>query len=364
VPGPQGPQGEQGPPGSVDNIPEDIELQANKAQPDGYTPLDSAALVPAAHMPWDAVAGEISNPESVVNDAVNNVATAALNVGAEGLMKVIDARENLSMPRPNWGGELVWLINQGSSLPANLADGDAVWEVAVEALPWNPQFLPGKVAWYDAQQLSLADGAQVSSWPDLSGNGNTMKQETPALCPVFTANKINGKPAVSSDGLDDYLAADLTTQIPSFPGTIYMVAGVGLPDKPAFADFLISGFSSGSPQNTAIFRSSTEMYAVANGASLTGTVPWPSGQTVLLKAVYNGPTSQLFANGVEVVSGLTSTGAGLLISKLFLFGKADLSAQNMIAGWVGECLLVRGVLSAENETKLLDYLKPRWGLTY
>ncbi len=47
------------------------------------------------------------------------------------------------------------------------------------------------------------DGAPVSEWKDLSGNGHHLTQPTSGLQPVFKANAIKGLPTVVFDGRDD-----------------------------------------------------------------------------------------------------------------------------------------------------------------
>ena len=77
---------------------------------------------------------------------------------------------------------------------ANLA-----WPVAGG---FSPADLAGLVCWYDASELALASGAEVTSWPDLSGAGHTLASPTP---PTFQTNQQNGLPGVQFDGYDDYL---------------------------------------------------------------------------------------------------------------------------------------------------------------
>ncbi len=52
------------------------------------------------------------------------------------------------------------------------------------------------VIWLKADSLGLSDGANVSTWSDLSGYGNHFTQPTGALQPMFKVNQINNLPAV------------------------------------------------------------------------------------------------------------------------------------------------------------------------
>lgn len=55
---------------------------------------------------------------------------------------------------------------------------------------------PRVVLWLDASTLGLADGADVSSWNDLSGNNNHATQATTNNMPVFQTNIIGTMPTV------------------------------------------------------------------------------------------------------------------------------------------------------------------------
>lgn len=59
---------------------------------------------------------------------------------------------------------------------------------------------PGSVSnnklWLEADELSLADGAAVASWPDKSGAGNDASQGTMAQQPAYVASAFVGRPVV------------------------------------------------------------------------------------------------------------------------------------------------------------------------
>ncbi len=69
----------------------------------------------------------------------------------------------------------------------------------------------GPRAAYDARYISgLSDGAAVSSWSDLSGNGFTATQGTTARQPSYKTAAIGGSPSVRFDGAGDNLAHSIT----------------------------------------------------------------------------------------------------------------------------------------------------------
>jgi hypothetical protein len=72
--------------------------------------------------------------------------------------------------------------------------GAQVWEPPRVAA-FDPTRIAGLEVWLDASQLALADGAAVTSWPDLSGAGHPGAiVGTPA--PVVRANAVKGQRVV------------------------------------------------------------------------------------------------------------------------------------------------------------------------
>lgn len=55
---------------------------------------------------------------------------------------------------------------------------------------------PKNILWVDASTLGLSNGANVSSWTDLSGNTNNATQATTDNMPIFKTDMINGLPVV------------------------------------------------------------------------------------------------------------------------------------------------------------------------
>jgi len=84
--------------------------------------------------------------------------------------------------------------------------------VVVSAGGWTPASLPNVVSWWRAQDEPTG---VMSSWTDLSGNGNHLTQATAAKKPINTASQINGKAAVIFDGVDDFLQATFTLNQPT-----------------------------------------------------------------------------------------------------------------------------------------------------
>lgn len=73
--------------------------------------------------------------------------------------------------------------------------------------------------WLDASTISGADNDPISSWTDISGNGNNATQGTGSFQPTLKTGVLNGLPVIRFDGTDDRLdfASNITsTAITSF----------------------------------------------------------------------------------------------------------------------------------------------------
>ena len=78
--------------------------------------------------------------------------------------------------------------------------------------------------WIDATGGTTRDDAgNVSKWYDLSGNGNIFSQTVVASSPQYSASSINGKPAVSFDGSNDFMTLTMATPLSTTQLTYFMV---------------------------------------------------------------------------------------------------------------------------------------------
>ena len=76
---------------------------------------------------------------------------------------------------------------------------------ATEAEP-----IEGLVLHLEASALELEDGVSIAKWEDLSDIDNEVKQETIDNQPIYTADGLNGRPAVQFDGNSQYLNLNWT----------------------------------------------------------------------------------------------------------------------------------------------------------
>lgn len=88
--------------------------------------------------------------------------------------------------------------------------------------------------WYNASDLSLSNGASVSSWSNSGTNPDAASQGTSSRRPIYYssgANTLNGQPVVVYDGVDDFHQIPDDNQIntgnPYFERTVTMVVKTG-----------------------------------------------------------------------------------------------------------------------------------------
>ena len=98
----------------------------------------------------------------------------------------------------------------------NCVDGISDGDSPEETIDTDP------VAWYDATQLTLNDGDDVSAWPDRTGNDNNANQQRGD--PTYVSAGIGGRPAVRFDGDGDGLLKSDFSAGDADEATIFVVA--------------------------------------------------------------------------------------------------------------------------------------------
>jgi len=174
-----------------------------------------------------------------------------------------------------------------------------------------PVFDPFSLGWEAAHWASdpgwtppAADGA-VDSWRDGAGNGHTVTQATSGKQPLYRTSvaKLNGKPGIDFDGVDDYL------QTASFamaqPISAVIVA----------SDYLVSGsyrylWGSGQPPGL-WFRSdvTTGILQVFAGSIIGSPLVFDS-DAHLWRGYYNGNSGAAAKDGTSVTGDTYTYGIG------------------------------------------------------
>jgi hypothetical protein len=224
--------------------------------------------------------------------------TADLYVPAALAMVVIYHGDDPDYPRTAGPGQRLWV---GSVFPNNLIEGIDLYAAPGSTAPPAPPTIDTTdlVARFAARALNLSAGAAVTSWPVLEGSAGG--GFTIAGAPTFrTSGAIE---YVETDGVDDALSfVSARTQ----PFTTILVARTFA----LTSGLTLFGSTSGSTALSTIGITSGNFVAYA-GSNLTGTAAdygWH-----VFSVVYNGASSSLRIDGVEVATGNpgSNTSAGI-----------------------------------------------------
>jgi hypothetical protein len=166
--------------------------------------------------------------------------------------------------------------------------------IAVTA-PFN---LANTALWAEAQFLTYADSAKVKKWRERSGNGRHLAQSDPSRQPLFIESQINGKPCVRFNGSTTWLLTGAFSYSQAICVSLVM--------KRYNNAFKYIYSSIDSATGISLFQgdgaSSDEiaMYAGSGSGDPKGAID--SGSWYLATMEYNGSSSKIYENGVQVGS--------------------------------------------------------------
>lgn len=211
--------------------------------------------------------------------------------------------------------------------------------------------IAGPLIWLDANQEGYANDDPVGQLTDWSGNGNHFTSSASAR-PTFKTNRINGRPSVLADGVDDgLLLASLGAQAAwsvFFIGCL--VSYTGNKNILAVDDY--------NPDGTYIlFQQSAPAAANVNanpGAiSQVGSV---AGAKTAFKITGNSTVGTLRAS--DNTGGSTSANYSKSSSPMRLFRRGD----GLYANYeISELLMYPSVLNASDATTIWTYFNSRYG---
>lgn len=210
----------------------------------------------------------------------------------------------------------------------------------------------GPLIWLDANQETYANNDPVDQFTDRSGNGNHFTSSGTAR-PIFKTNRINGRPSVLADGVDDGLL------LTSFGAqTSWSVFFVGC----------LSSYTSGSPCIVAVddyapdgtyFLFQQNSSTVANVNASTGAINQCTstvGTTKAFAITGNGTTGTIRAS--DNTNGSTSANYSKASANMRLFRRGDGQYANYE---ICEFFFYPSVLSSADRTTIWTYFNTRYG---
>lgn len=208
----------------------------------------------------------------------------------------------------------------------------------------------GSAAWYDASQITgQADGSALATWADLSGNGHTLTQASPASQPIYysstAANLVNGLPAVSFNGGPGIASAPFAAPL-SQPFTICCV----------WNTTAISGaYNYAIDSDSALLGIGSGVFAIWATGGFVGNAGGSVGLHQHI-GVYDGASSAIYTDGALGATG--SPGGGNLTMLDLGAGAQHGGAAH---GLIPEVIVYPFALTSPQMTSIHDYLKTKWG---
>ena len=216
---------------------------------------------------------------------------------------------------------------------------------------FTPRQLTNLRGWWKSDTgITIVTG--VSQWNDQSGQNNHLVQATGASQPVVTAAAINGLPAITFDGVDDFMAVSFTLAVPL---TIFVVFRQVTWTS---SDIVYDG---NLDLRTRLAQSATTPGLVAGGSGGI-TLAQNNGLAVdtfgLTTAIYNGASSVFQVNNLTETTGTTGSASpdgitlGARGSKAVGFGNIG----------VAEVIIMAAVATAGERASVRAYSQARYGV--
>lgn len=253
---------------------------------------------------------------------------------------------------------LVWNATAGAWIELD-SDGtgavgyalDANYEIPLSSAP---------VVHLDASELSLSDGASVTSWPDRTTNGNDISA---VGTPLFYNNVYGGKPAIHIDLGDGFTDSSFFTNndFSSSEATMFIVY------EPSGSQTTFVGTRTGNNDLTN-FNASTRYPGLFLNGRLTAAAPPSSGLVVESCAVsQSDDTYELSIDGGTVVEESLTSNSLTFYGDTFSIGNTVNSssyANFRGQGHVFEVLVFNSKLSVEHTNIVGAYLATKYSTNY
>jgi hypothetical protein len=247
-------------------------------------------------------------------------------------------------------------------------NGDTITYSLMPALPSN--FSP--VLWLDANDSStvIQSSGAVSTWQDKSGNNYHFTQDSDtSRRPIYSATSLNGMPAITFDGSNDYLSIS---------------SRLGFSANPDISVFAVTSFISNIATDNRIFQLGNNAHSLAMAGG-SGSWSWrfnggnevynsvslntAAQQAWVRHAGSNYQASQFFYNGTEqtrVIGASDTTVPSDTAAVSFVGAGASGGGwvENLSANVRISELIVLNDSSEASRRGIETYLARKWGLTY
>lgn len=250
------------------------------------------------------------------------------------------------------------LLNEADALAVGTSDADAVYLGADQVWPsgFDPLSIAGLAVWLKASDLALADGANVSTWPNPGSLADAAA--VGGFEPKYRA-AVNGGPAVEfiNEGASVADVLNLPDLSALTAGMVFVVIKTradppGSDDSTGLWRLGTSGLNTHFPYTDSIILDGT-------GTTARKTVGNPATPLTQFN-VYDVRTAsgswEARLNGTSLFSTATNT---VGFSATPRIGQSN--GTYFLDGWIKEFLIYNSALSSGDATAVRDYLKARHG---
>lgn len=225
--------------------------------------------------------------------------------------------------------------------------------------PFTPAALSGLSGWWRADDAGTTDGAAVTSWPDRSGNGNTLAATT---APTYTAapTGFGGMPAVSFNGSSTAVTKVNPTGIPA-AGPLTVIVVTNLPSRNGFmraVDYSGNSAGWGAGQSS----SSGALFTTYGVQDYQGT-NFLAGGVTSFRYRLNGDNSMDMVRANRPDNDHITAGAGVKAgaNQFSIGGKVTASAE-YFGGYIAEVMVWNRALTDAECDKVARYVTDRYTL--
>ncbi|RLD52908.1 MAG: hypothetical protein DRI94_01675, partial [Bacteroidetes bacterium] len=229
---------------------------------------------------------------------------------------------------------------------------------------------PKNVLWLDASSLGLADGSDIATWTDLSGNNNNLSQSTAGFTPIFQddASNINGHPRAEFSKANNRIVINPFNDMPTSGITTFIIY-----KTTDSGDGLVSYNSS--VDNAFLLFNNDLMRTYINGSGHTPPGPEPdynSGNWQILShkwkssggdIVYNRDGDQVYTTTFQDGASIPSGGC------LAIGGEQDTqnggyTSGQAFQGEIAEIVMYNSFLNSAQQLIVENYLSEKYNLSF
>ncbi len=229
---------------------------------------------------------------------------------------------------------------------------------------------PKNVLWLDASTLSYADGADLTLWNDISGNGNDLIQSNSSFTPIFrdNAGNINGHPRAEFSKSNNRMVINPFDDMPNSGITNFVIYKTAAGDG---NDGLIS-YNTSSQDNAFLLFDSNNQRMYINGNVNTAGEDFSSGSWLMMADRWKSSGGDFILNrdGNQVYSANFQNGASIASGgSLALGGEQDNPGYSCdpaqdYDGEIAEVIMYNTFLNNAQRLIVENYLSQKYNIVF